>query len=70
MVTIDGVPVTPDFAGLAGCCVGLNQINLRIPSNTRTANDIPVVLNIGGKQSNTITIAVQWQAGMADKALR
>lgn len=58
-VTIDNILVIPDFAGLAGCCVGLNQINLRIPSNTRTANDIPVVLSIGGKQSNTVTIAVQ-----------
>jgi len=58
-VSIDGIAVTPDFAGLAGCCVGLNQINLQIPSNTRTANDIPVVLSVGGKQSNTVTIAVQ-----------
>jgi len=39
--------------------VGLNQINLQIPSTTRTANDIPVVLSVGGKQSNTVTIAVQ-----------
>ena len=62
-VTIDGVSVTPDFAGLAGCCVGLNQVNVRIPENTRTANDIPVVLSIGGRQSNPVTIAVQPQAG-------
>jgi uncharacterized protein (TIGR03437 family) len=58
-VRIDGVPVTPDYAGLSGCCVGLNQINVRIPDSTRSANDIPVVLTIGGKQSNSVTMAVQ-----------
>jgi uncharacterized protein (TIGR03437 family) len=58
-VSIDGISVIPDFAGLAGCCVGLNQINVRVPASTRTANDIPVVLSVGGKQSNPVTIAVQ-----------
>ena len=58
-VSIDGISVIPDFAGLAGCCVGLNQINVRVPESARTANDIPVVLSVGGKQSNTVTIAVQ-----------
>ena len=37
---------------------GLHQINVRIPSSTRSASDIPVVLSIGGKQSNPATIAV------------
>ena len=49
----------PDFAGLAGCCVGLNQVNVRIPVGTRSANDIPVVLTIGGGKSNTVTVAVE-----------
>jgi len=57
-VILDGTSVIPDFAGLAGCCVGLNQVNVRIPENTRSANDIPLVLTIGGKQSNPVTIAV------------
>ena len=58
-VTIDGIVVIPDFAGLAGCCVGLNQVNVLLPSNTRSANDIPVVLSIAGVKSNTVTIAVK-----------
>jgi uncharacterized protein (TIGR03437 family) len=58
-LTIDGITVIPDFAGLSGCCVGLNQVNVRLPANTRPANNIPVVLNIGGVASNPVTIAVQ-----------
>lgn len=57
-VTIDGIAVIPGFAGLSGCCAGLNQVNLTLPTNTRSGNDIPVVLTIGGKQSNPATIAV------------
>ena len=57
-VIIDGTSVIPDFVGLAGCCVGLNQVNVRIPESTRSANDIPLVLTIGGKQSNQVTTAV------------
>ena len=58
-LTIDSITVTPDFAGLAGCCVGLNQVNVRLPADTRSASNVPVVLTIGGVASNPVTIAVQ-----------
>jgi uncharacterized protein (TIGR03437 family) len=58
-LTIDGLTVIPDFAGLAGCCVGLNQVNVRLPANTRSASDVPLVLDIGATESNPVTIAVQ-----------
>jgi uncharacterized protein (TIGR03437 family) len=58
-LTIGGISVIPDFAGLAGCCVGLNQVNVRVPFGVNPGNTVPVVLNIGGKSSNTATIAVQ-----------
>ncbi len=58
MVTIDGIPAEVLFSGAAPGFVGLNQINLRIPVNTRTASNIPVVLTIGGMQSNSVTIPV------------
>ena len=58
-LTIDDITVIPDFAGLAGCCVGLNQVNVRLPANTRSASNIPVLLIIGGTASNPVTIAVQ-----------
>ncbi|MBI4442060.1 MAG: hypothetical protein HY649_01645 [Acidobacteria bacterium] len=57
-VTIDGLPGVVDFAGLAPGFAGLYQVNVRIPGGTRTGNDLPVVLTVGGKQSNTVTIAV------------
>ena len=58
-VSIGGSPVIPDFAGLAGCCVGLNQINVRVPLGVSSGNAVPVVLNIVGQSSNTVAIAVQ-----------
>ena len=57
-VLIDGISVEPTYAGLAGCCAGLNQINVRVPAGTRIANDIPVRLVISNKQSNITTLAV------------
>ncbi len=57
-VTIDGAPATLQFSGIAPGFVGLDQVNVQIPAGTRTANDIPVVVTVGGSQSNTVTIAV------------
>jgi len=58
-LSIGGITVVPEFAGLAGCCVGLNQINARIPVGVTRSDAVPVILNIGGKSSNMATIAVQ-----------
>ncbi len=57
-ITVDGKNADVQFAGAAPGFVGLNQVNLKIPSGTRSAPDIPVALSIGGKASNTVTIAV------------
>ena len=57
-ITIDGVQAVVEFSGAAPGYVGLYQANVRVPASTRTADDIPVVLTIGGKQSNTVTIPV------------
>jgi hypothetical protein len=40
--------------------------DVRIPANTRSANDIPLVLTIGGVTSNPVTIAVQQRASYPD----
>jgi len=58
-VTIGGIGVVPDFAGLAGCCVGLNQINFHVPAGVTPGNAVPIMLTIAGQSSNTATIAVQ-----------
>jgi uncharacterized protein (TIGR03437 family) len=57
-VTVDAVSAQVLFSGTTPGLVGLNQINFRIPLSTRTAPDIPVVLSIGAKQSNSVTIPV------------
>ncbi|MBI3934793.1 MAG: hypothetical protein HY316_08870 [Acidobacteria bacterium] len=57
-VAIDGLFATVEFSGAAPGFVGLNQVNARIPTNARTGSDISVVLTIGGRQSNSVTIPV------------
>jgi len=56
-VTIDGIPAQVRFSGMAGCCVGVNQINVLVPSGIRPATTVPVIVSIGGQQSNTINMA-------------
>jgi uncharacterized protein (TIGR03437 family) len=57
-LTVDGKTADVQFSGAAPGFVGLNQVNVKIPPGTRSAPDIPVALSIGGKASNTVTIAV------------
>jgi uncharacterized protein (TIGR03437 family) len=56
-VTIDGMAAQVQFSGLAGCCVGVNLINVLVPSGIRTGTTVPVIVSIGGQQSNTINMA-------------
>jgi uncharacterized protein (TIGR03437 family) len=56
-VMIDGVQVNPDFAGLSGCCVGLNQINIKVPAQTH-AGTVPVTVSTGANVSNTVMLVV------------
>jgi uncharacterized protein (TIGR03437 family) len=39
--------------------VGLNQIDTEIPAGVSPGSAVPVVLTIGGKSSDTVTIAVE-----------
>jgi uncharacterized protein (TIGR03437 family) len=55
--TIDGIGAQVQFSGLAGCCVGVNQINVIVPSRIRTGTNVPVIVNVGGQQSNTVNMA-------------
>lgn len=58
-VSLGGNPVTVAFSGLAPGFVGLYQVNITIPSTAPSGSAVPLVLTIGGVQSNTATIAVQ-----------
>jgi uncharacterized protein (TIGR03437 family) len=57
-VTIGGAPANVHFAGLAPGFVGLYQINAEVPVGTATGPSVPVVVSIGGIDSNTVMIAV------------
>jgi len=58
-VTIDGLNADVNFSGLAGCCVGLNQINVVVPSGVRTGTNVPVIVSVGTQQSNTVNMATK-----------
>ena len=57
--TIGNVNATVTFSGLAPGFAGLYQVNVQIPDTSPSGNAVPVVLTIGGVNSNTATIAVQ-----------
>jgi uncharacterized protein (TIGR03437 family) len=58
-VNVGGIPARVAFSGLAPGFVGLYQVNVLVPDGVAASNSVPVVLNIGGVTSNTVTIAVQ-----------
>jgi uncharacterized protein (TIGR03437 family) len=59
VVTFNGVAAAVDYSGSAPGFVGLNQINVRVPEGVLPSNSVQVVVRIGGRDSNTATIAVQ-----------
>ena len=57
--TIGGVDSPALFAGAQGEFVGLDQINVQLPTSLRGRGDVSVVFNIDGQSSNTVTINVR-----------
>jgi trimeric autotransporter adhesin len=58
-VMIGGKAAQVVFAGLSPQFVGVNQINLAIPSGTQTGDAVPIQISLGGTTTSaTITIAV------------
>ena len=58
-VMIGGAPADVWFSGLAPGYVGLYQVNAQVPAGSATGHEVPVVVSIGGVDSNAVTIAVQ-----------
>jgi uncharacterized protein (TIGR03118 family) len=59
MVTIDGIMAQVQFSGLASCCVGVNQVNVTVPTGVRTGTNVPVVVSVGMQQSNSVNMATK-----------
>ena len=57
--TIGGVAAQVLFSGLAPTLVGVYQMNIVVPADTPVSDAVPIVLSIGGVESNKVTIAVQ-----------
>lgn len=58
-VTIGGVQVDPQFAGLTPGFVGLYQVNVGIPAGIAASNQVPVFITAAGQPSLPVTIAVR-----------
>jgi uncharacterized protein (TIGR03437 family) len=58
-VTVGGQTAPFLFAGLAPGFVGLNQVNVQLPTGLTPGNVVPVVVSTANLNSNTATIAVQ-----------
>jgi len=59
VVTIGTVPAQVFYTGMAPCFVGLWQLNVKVPEQAPTGGAVPLAVSIGGRVSNTTTIAVQ-----------
>ena len=58
-VTIGGIQAELLFSGLAPGFVGAYQLNVRIPAGVVPGNAVPVVVQAGGRTSNTVTLAIR-----------
>jgi uncharacterized protein (TIGR03437 family) len=56
-VTVGGKPAAVAYKGRSGCCIGLDQIRITIPSGI-TGCYVPTVVNVNGQPSNYFTISV------------
>ena len=58
VVSIGAVPAKVLFSGLAPGYVGLYQVDVLIPAQSKKGTAVPVVISVGGLMSNTVTMAV------------
>ena len=57
-VTIGGVSANVSFSGLTPGFASLYQVNVQVPAGVAAGDTVPLVLSIGGIQTNTVTVAV------------
>jgi uncharacterized protein (TIGR03437 family) len=58
-VTVGGQAANLIFAGLTPTLAGLYQINLTVPPNTGTGDQVPVVVSTGGQTSGAVNLSVR-----------
>ncbi|MBI2815431.1 MAG: hypothetical protein HYX72_00680 [Acidobacteria bacterium] len=57
--TVGGIPAEILFVGSAPGFIGLNQVNIRVPSGMRPGDAIPVRMKFADMQSNEVSIAIR-----------
>jgi uncharacterized protein (TIGR03437 family) len=67
-VYIGGILAEVTYSGLAPCCVGVYQVNVRVPARAPTNYFTDVTLEIGGFLSNTVFIEVRDNRVVANEA--
>ncbi len=58
-VEIDGLPAEAVFAGAQGEFAGLDQINLRLPSELRGRGEVTLQLSVDGRAANPVKLIIK-----------
>jgi uncharacterized protein (TIGR03437 family) len=58
LANVGGVNAFVQYSGTAPGFIGLNQINVQIPSGIATGSAVPVVITVGGVPANTVMIPI------------
>jgi uncharacterized protein (TIGR03437 family) len=56
-VTLGGTNAEPLFAGAQGSLAGLDQLNLKLPSELSGRGEVDLVLRVEGQQANTVRLS-------------
>jgi uncharacterized protein (TIGR03437 family) len=57
-VKIGGIAATVRFSGLAPGFVGLYQVDVQVPADAPTGDQVPLSIVIGGVESHVVSIAI------------
>jgi uncharacterized protein (TIGR03437 family) len=58
-LTIGGLEIQPDYAGITPGFVGLDQVNALIPRSLAGRGEVDVIVRAGGAPANTVRIAIR-----------
>jgi uncharacterized protein (TIGR03437 family) len=58
-VTIAGIDVPVLTVDPQSQCVGLDQVNVELPSSLAGKGDVPVILTVAGVTANTVLIRLR-----------
>jgi uncharacterized protein (TIGR03437 family) len=57
-VSIGGITTNAAFSGLAPGFAGLYQVDVQVPAAVAPGSAVPLVITVGGKPSNQVTVAI------------